>query len=148
MHRYSSLPRVLVQVYPVGKDAAQVLIQFNESKAVDYNTKSVVFRKKIDQRADEWTLGYIDLSKDEQGELAKEDSWVKTTPVAAYAIDITSSISELSPLSEGEGAAVASSKLWITDIQFTDKERTGINNIVVVPQSGKLAPSSTRQDSV
>lgn len=139
----TSIPRYLVFWYkylPVGRDVAQVLIQFNESKLVNYETKSLVFRKQITERTAEWTMGYIDLSMDEEGELGKEDSWVKTQPVAAYAIDITSSISELSPFTEGEGATVIGSKLWITDLQFTDKVPTGIDNMVAVPQSTKLAP--------
>ncbi|MCR5819424.1 MAG: hypothetical protein K6F94_00530 [Bacteroidaceae bacterium] len=116
---------------PVTKDTAQVFIQFNEDLAVVQDvTRTVKFRQKISQAASDWTFGYIDLSVDEDGISPNNLNW----NIKAYFIDITSSISGLSSSTEGRGASVPGSKLWITDLQFSNTP-SSVQNILSDPAS-------------
>lgn len=120
---------------PVANDKAQVFIQFNEDRVVKPEvTRTIKFRKEITETTTDWTFGYIDLSIDEKGRKSTDRDW----GIAAYFIDITSSASGLSSSTEGNGASVAGSKLWITELQFAN-EVTAIDN-VVSHRSSSLSP--------
>ncbi len=111
---------------PVADDVAQVFIQFNEDLVIEPDvTRTVKFRKTISEAATDWTFGYIDLSTDEKGNSSYNLDW----GISAYYIDITSSVSGMSSSSKGDGASAPGSKLWITELQFTD-DITGIQNVL------------------
>lgn len=118
----TSLPRYLTfwyKYYPKGEDIAQVFIQFNEHLVIKPNvTRTLKFRTQITEPADEWTMGYVDLSDDEGGEFRGGHPWTEESPIEAYYIDITSSISGLSSCTEGQGGYTTGSRLCITDLQF------------------------------
>ncbi len=102
---------------PVGEDVGQVFIQFNQDLVIKPDvTRTVKFRKKITEAASDWTFGFIDLSVDEDGQSTAKLDW----SIAAYYLDITSSASGLSSSTEGRGASAPGSKLWITELQFTN----------------------------
>ena len=117
----TSLPRYLTfwyKYYPTGVDTAQVFIQFNEDLVIEPNvTRTLKFRTQITEPTYEWTMGYVDLSDDEGGELRGGHPWTEKSPIEAYYIDITSSISGLSSSTEGLGGLFGST-LCITDLQF------------------------------
>lgn len=120
---------------PVAGDMAQVFIQFNEDLVITPDvTRTVKFRKQISEAASDWTFGYIDLSVDENGKKSSDIDF----GIHAYYLDITSSVSGMSSSTEGDGASAPGSKLWITDLQFTNEE-TAIDNIM----SNRTAASST-----
>jgi hypothetical protein len=111
---------------PVGNDVAQVFIQFNEDLVVTPNvTRTVKFRRQITEATTDWTLGYVDLSQDENGRNPSNLDW----GIKAFFIDITSSASGMSSSTEGSGASAPGSKLWITELQFA-KEVTGIEKVL------------------
>ena len=114
---------------PVGKDTAQVFIQFNEDLVVRQGvTRTVKFRQQITEAATDWTFGYIDLSEPENNQDVSNRGW----DVQAYCIDITSSASSMSSSTEGNGASAPGSKLWITELQFAD-DVAGIQSVLSEP---------------
>lgn len=114
---------------PVGDDVAQVFIQFNEDLVIRKNeTRTVKFRKQITEAAADWTFGCIDLSKGEKGVDPSKLDW----GIEAFYIDITSSASGMSSSTEGRGASAPGSKLWITELQFSNVA-TAINNVATDP---------------
>ncbi len=111
---------------PVGDDVAQVFIQFNEDLLVKPDvTRTIKFRIQITEAATDWTMGYVDLTVDEKGRSSSNLGW----GINACCIDITSSVSRMSSSSEGNGASAPGSKLWITDLQFSN-EVTAIDNVL------------------
>jgi len=111
---------------PVGKDTAQVFIQFNEDLVVKPEvTRTVKFRRQITETAADWAFGYIDLSVDEKGRSSSSLGW----DINAFYIDITSSASGMSSSTEGRGASAPGSKLWITELQFA-QDVTGIQQVL------------------
>lgn len=120
---------------PVAGDVAQVFIQFNEDLVIKHGvTRTVKFRKQITEAANDWTFGYVDLSKPENNQDLSNLGWT----IKAYYIDITSSVSGMSSSSEGSGASTPGSKLWITELQFAS-DVTGIQNVI----SDRTAASSS-----
>ena len=111
---------------PMGDDVAQVFIQFNEDLVIKPKvTRTVKFRKQITEAAADWTFGCIDLSKSENGVDPSNLGW----GIKAFYLDITSSTSGMSSSTDGNGASAPGSKLWITELQFTN-EVTAINNVL------------------
>lgn len=111
---------------PMGDDVAQVFIQFNDDLVMKPNvTRTVKFRKQITEAAADWTFGCIDLSKSENGVDPSNLGW----DIKAFYLDITSSTSGMSSSTVGNGASAPGSKLWITELQFTN-EVTAINNVL------------------
>lgn len=111
---------------PVGDDVAQVFIQFNEDLVVKPDvTRTIKFRKQISSETSDWTFGYINLTVDEKGQSSSNRDW----DIEAYFIDITSSASSLSSSTDGDGASAPGSKLWITELEFSDVV-TGVDDVL------------------